>query len=298
VGQEIAEAADAPDDLVFELAQSAAFEDHPLGRPILGAPQTVGAATPEALSDWRTALYAPETLVVSAAGAVDEDEVLRIAERDFGGAVAGAAPPAAQPPRFTGGLRPTAKRLEQANLVFLLPTVGAAHPDYFALRLLAEILGGGMASRLFQEAREKRGLAYAIDAYAETYVDTGVLGIFAGCAAEDAGELARVAAGELVALTAPAGEAELARAKAQLKGAMFMAREQPLARAEQAAGQTLIFGRTLSPEEVAADIDAVTPADLARLTASILEPRRVAAAVLGPKTSLKAASAFQEALFG
>jgi predicted Zn-dependent peptidase len=298
VGQEIAEAADAPDDLVFELAQSAAFEDHPLGRPILGAPQTVGAATPEALSDWRTALYAPETLVVSAAGAVDEDEVLRIAERDFGGAVAGAAPPAAPPPRFTGGLRPTSKRLEQANLVFLLPTVGAAHPDYFALRLLAEILGGGMASRLFQEAREKRGLAYAIDAYAETYVDTGVLGIYAGCAAEDAGELARVAAGELVALTAPAGEAELARAKAQLKGAMFMAREQPLARAEQAAGQTLIFGRTLSPEEVAADIDAVTPADLARLTTSILEPRRVAAAVLGPKASLKAASAFQEALFG
>jgi predicted Zn-dependent peptidase len=298
VGQEIAEAADAPDDLVFELAQAAAFADHPLGRPILGAPLTVGAATPEALCDWRAAVYAPETLVVSAAGAVDEDEVLRIAERDFGGAVAGAAPPETPPAQFTGGLRPTSKRLEQANLVFLLPAVGAAHPDYFALRLLAEILGGGMASRLFQEAREKRGLAYAIDAYAETYADTGVLGIFAGCAAEDAGELARVAAGELVALTAPAGEAELARAKAQLKGAMFMAREQPLARAEQAAAQTLIFGRTLSPEEVAADIDAVTPADLARLTASILAPGRVAAAVLGPKASLKAASAFQEALFG
>jgi predicted Zn-dependent peptidase len=298
VGQEIAEAADAPDDLVFELAQSAAFEGHPLGRPILGVLQTVGAATPEALSDWRTALYAPETLVFSAAGAVDEDEVLRIAERDFGQAAAGPVPPEAPPALFTGGQRPTAKRLEQANLVLLLPAVGAAHPDYFALRLLAEILGGGMASRLFQEAREKRGLAYAIDAYAETYADAGVLGIFAGCAAGDASELARVAAGELGALTAPPTDAELARAKAQLKGAMFMAREQPLARAEQAAAQVLIFGRTLSPDEVAAEIDAVTTADLARLTASILEPRRVAAAVLGPKASLKAASAFQQALFG
>ncbi|WP_372783759.1 M16 family metallopeptidase [Phenylobacterium sp.] len=299
VGQEIAEAADAPDDLVFELAQTAAFEGQPLGRPILGTPQSIGTTTPTTLSAWRASLYGPKTLVVSAAGAVDEDELLRLAERDFGhGADDGAALAAPEPAIFTGGQRPVAKKLEQANLVLLLPAVGVKDDGYFALRLLAEILGGGMASRLFQEAREKRGLAYAIDAYSETYADTGVLGVFAGCAAGDAAELARVAAGEIMGMLQPVGEAELSRAKAQLKGAMFMGREGALARAEQAAGQVLLFGRTLDPAEVAAEVDAVTPGDLVTLTERILAHRRAAMAVLGPKTALKAAPAFEAALFG
>jgi predicted Zn-dependent peptidase len=182
--------------------------------------------------------------------------------------------------------------------VLLLPAVGVLDPDYFALRLLAEILGGGMASRLFQEARENRGLAYAIDAYSETYADVGVLGVFAGCAAKDAAELAQVAAGEIAGMTKPVGDGELARAKAQLKGSMFMGREGALARAEQAAGQVLLFGRTLDPEDVAAEVDAVTAADIARLTERILAPRKAAVAVLGPKASLKAAPAFERALFG
>ncbi len=299
VGQEIAEAADAPDDLVFELAQTAAFEGQSLGRPILGTPQSIGTTTPETLSAWRASLYGPKTLVVSAAGAVDEDELLRLAERDFGReADGGAALPAPEPARFTGGQRPLAKTLEQANLVLLLPAVGVKDPAYFALRLLAEILGGGMASRLFQEAREKRGLAYAIDAYSETYADAGVLGVFAGCAAGDAAELSKVAAGEIVGMLKPVGDAELARAKAQLKGAMFMGREGALARAEQAAGQVLLFGRTLEPAEVAAEVDAVTPGDLVRLTEQILAHRRAAMAVLGPKAALKAGPAFERALFG
>jgi predicted Zn-dependent peptidase len=300
VAQEIAEAADAPDDLVFELAQAAAFEGQPLGRPILGTPASIGTTTPESLNAWRAALYGPSTLVVSAAGAVDEDDLLRLAERDFGPASGegAAAVPALAPARFTGGQRPVAKALEQANLVLLLPAVGVRDDAYFALRLLAEILGGGMASRLFQEARENRGLAYAIDAYSETYADTGVLGVFAGCAAKDAAELARVAAGEIAGMLKPVGEAELARAKAQLKGAMFMGREGALARAEQAAGQVLLFGRTLDPSEVAAEVDAVTPGDLVRLTERILAMKTSAVAVLGPKASLKAAPAFEAALFG
>jgi predicted Zn-dependent peptidase len=300
VGQEIAEAADTPDDLVFELAQSAAFHGQPLGRPILGTPQSIADADPQSLGAWRESLYGPGALVVSAAGAVDEDELLRIAERDFGHMPGGQAGGSAAPDgaAFAGGLRPTARRLEQANLVLLLPAVGVRDPDYFALRLLAEVLGGGMASRLFQEAREKRGLAYAIDAYCETYADTGVLGVFAGCAAADAEALAQVAAGEIAAMADGLGEPELARAKAQLKGSMFMGREAALARAEQAAGQVLVFGHTLDPETLAAEIDAVTPADLARLTGRILAQRRTAVAVLGPRPALKAAPAFERALFG
>ncbi len=296
VGQEIAEAADTPDDYVFELAQAVAFEAQPLGRPILGSVGSIAGAKPESLSDWRTALYAPGSLVISAAGAVDEDDLLRLAERDFGQA-SGTPLEAPAPAAFAGGLRPVSKHLEQANLVLLLPAVGAQDRDYFTLRLLAEILGGGMASRLFQEAREKRGLAYAIDAFAETYADTGVLGVFAGCAAEDAAELARVMVSEIAALAGGVGEAELARAKAQLKGSMFMGRESALARAEQAAGQVLLFGRTLDPEAIAAEVSAVTVAQVAALAGKILAPRKVAAAVLGPKGALGAAEVLQRALF-
>ncbi|WP_430423862.1 M16 family metallopeptidase [Phenylobacterium sp.] len=292
VGQEIAEAADTPDDLVFELAQEAAFDGQPLGRPILGTPRSIKGATPETLGDWRAALYAPESLIVSAAGAVDEDELIRLAERDFGEA-AGAGVADAPAAAFVGGTRTVAKRLEQANIVLLLPAVGVMDPDYFALRLLAEMLGGGMASRLFQEAREKRGLAYAIDAYSETYADIGALGVFAGCDAKDAAELAQVTAGELQALTKPVGEAELSRAKAQLKGSMFMGRESALARAEQAAGQVLLFGKTLDSEAVAAEVDTVTADQIARLMARILGERKAAVAILGPKPALAAADTFQ-----
>jgi predicted Zn-dependent peptidase len=298
VAQEIAEAADAPDDLVFELAQTAAYADQPLGRPILGTAASIAAADPARLEDWRAGLYSPADLVVSAAGAVDVIELLALADRDFGHSPQGERLPDPKPASFVGGARPVAKTLEQANLAILLPAGGVRDPDYFTLRLLAEILGGGMASRLFQEAREKRGLAYAIDAYAETYADTGVLGIFAGCAAKDAVELAQVTAGELAGLTRGVEAAELARAKAQLKASMFMSRESALARAELAAGQVLLFGRVLAPDELAAQIDAVQAADIARLAGKILSTRRAAVAVLGPRQALKAAEAFRQALGG
>ena len=297
VGQEIAEAADTPDDHVFEMAQQAAFDGQPLGRPILGTNDSIARSASDSLSAWRAALYAPDALVIAASGAVDEDELLALAERDFGGAD-GQGAPAPTNARFEGGDRTATRPLEQANLVFLLPAVGVRDPDYFALRLYAEILGGGMASRLFQEAREKRGLAYAVDAYSETYADTGVLGVFAGCAAKDAAELAKVAAGEIKGMAVRIEPGELARAKAQLKASMFMAREQPLARAEQAAAQVLLFGRTLPPTELAAQIDAVSAEDITRLGAAILAPGRTASSVLGPKAATKAADTFQRALFG
>lgn len=294
VGQEIAEAADTPDDHVFEMAQAAAFADQPLGRSILGDEATIARADPARLSAWRGALYGPQSLVIAASGAVDESELLALAERDFGQA-SGEAPSEPAAARFAGGVRTLARPIEQANLVFLLPAVGVRDPDYFALRLFAEILGGGMASRLFQEAREKRGLAYAVDAYSETYADVGVLGVFAGCAAGDAVELAKVAAGEIQGMAGGVGAAELARAKAQLKASMFMAREQPLSRAEQAAAQVLLFDRLLPPAELAEQIDAVTAERVEALGARMLAEGRAAASILGPKGAMKAGEAFVRA---
>jgi predicted Zn-dependent peptidase len=295
IAQEIAEAADTPDDLVFDLAQAAAFGDTPLGRPILGTVESVASADVETLADFRRRLYAPDRIVVSAAGAVDEDDLLRQTEIWFGSEPA--IPPQAEPEAaaFSGGADPRVARLEQAHLVFMLPAFGARDSRYFALRLFAEALGGGMSSRLFQEAREKLGLAYNIDAYAETYHDTGVLGVYAGCAARDAARTARVCAEQIRALTLLAGEAELARSKAQLKGALFMARESALARAEQSAGQTLLFDRVLAPAELAEGIDAVTLSDLKGVGVAALAGAS-ARAVLGPKAALVAADVFAEAL--
>jgi len=297
IAQEIAEAVDTPDDFVFELAQAAAFAGQPLGRPVLGTEASIGAADPAALEAWRARLYAPDALVVSAAGAIGEDELLRLAERLFGGApkVESVAP---TPASFTGGRAGEARRLEQAHLVLFLPGVGATDPDYFAARVLTEALGGGMSSRLFQEARERLGLAYAIDAFAESYQDAGLIGVYAGCAAKDATALAKVVASEFRKLADGVGAAELARAKAQLKAALFMARESLSARAEQAAAQLLVFGRLLTTQEIAAAIDAVTADDLGRLAARLVAPKLSAPAVLGPSRALGAADAFHEAMFG
>ncbi|HEX6858748.1 MAG TPA: pitrilysin family protein [Caulobacteraceae bacterium] len=296
VAQEIAEADDTPDDFIFESARAAAFAAQPLGRPVLGTVDSIAAATPATLGDWRAALYAPDRLVVSASGAIDEDELLALAERAFG-AESGTGAAGAVPAAFTGGHAPTVRKLEQAHLVAFLPAPGACDDDYFALRLFAEALGGGMSSRLFQEAREKRGLAYAIDAYAETYADTGLLGVYAGCRAKDAAELARITADQITDLAGHVTDAELARCKAQLKAHLFMSAERPLARAEAAAGQTLLFGAPLTLPGLAASIEAVTSADITRLGERLLSARKAVTAVLGPRPAMNAPEAFDRALF-
>ena len=296
IGQEIAEAADAPDDRVFDLAQARAFAGQPLGRPILGEADTIGAADVAALAAFRAGQYAPDRIVVSAAGAVDEDGLLVLVERLFGDQAPfdGPAPEAAA---FAAGIAPEQRKLEQAHTVLLLPGVGARDDAYFAQRLFAEALGGGMSSRLFQEARERLGLAYAIDAYGEAYADTGLLGVYAGTAAQDAAKTAEVTARQILSLAERVEDAELNRCKAQLKASLFMARESPLARAEQAAGQLLLFDRLFTTAEIAQAIEAVGPSDIRRFGVWTLGQGKAAGAVLGPKAALKAGAAFERALF-
>jgi predicted Zn-dependent peptidase len=298
IAQEIAEAADAPDDYVFDLAQTAAFGDHPLGRPILGTVASIETANPESLEAFRAGLYDPASIVISASGAVDESELLALAEAWFGDAASNPIPMAMAPSVFLGGVQPKARRLEQAHLVLMLPAPSARDEAYFPIRVFAEALGGGMSSRLFQEARERRGLAYGIDAYADCYQDGGVLGIYAGCAPGDAVELAKVAAGEIMALTQKIDDAELSRAKAQLKSSLFMARESALARAEQSAGQTLLFDRLFTAGEIGASIDAVSADDVRLAGEGLFGPGLTASAVLGSQAAIKASACFHKALIG
>ena len=296
VGQEIAEAADTPDDQVFELAQSAAFATQALGRPILGKASTVASADSHSLEAWRASIYSPDRLVVSVAGAIDESEFLELAASVFGRSPP-CAPAVPDDARFTGGMVSEKRRLEQAHLVFLLPAPGSLDPDIWALRLFVEMLGGGMSSRLFQEARERLGLAYAIDAYSDTYADVGVLGIYAGCDGADAAALGKVAAEQIRGLATQVTELELGRAKAQLKAGLFMSRESLLSRAELAASQWLSLGRLQPSRELAAVIDAVSADDIARLGSRLLEPGLATVSCLGPKNAASAQPAFMDALF-
>ena len=298
VAQEIAEAFDTPDDHVFEMAQTQAYAGQSLGRPILGTVESLKSADRAAVADWRAQLYSPDRMVVAVSGAVDEDELLALAERWFGQEAA--TPLAALASAvFVGGEARLTRKIEQANLVFQLPTMSALDPRLPALRLFTEILGGGMASRLFQSAREDRGLAYAIDAYQEAYEDAGLLGIYAGAAADRAVELAEVAAAELLDLAEKGpSDAELSRAKAVLKASLWMADESPASRAGRNAAQTLIFGALVSSEESAARIMAQTADDLRTVGRDMAASGRSATAVLGPKAALSAGAAFAARLAG
>lgn len=291
VAQEIAEAHDTPDDHVFDLAQGQAFAGQPLGRPILGSNETLAAADKSGLSAWRARLYAPERMALAVSGAVSEDELLALAERWFGGA-GPAGPLTAESAVFVGGAAAETRRIEQANLVFSLPGLAARDPDVPALALLIEILGGGMASRLFQEAREKRGLAYSVDAGFETFSDAGLINVFAGTAGGKAVQMAELAADEIRRLTDGVTQAELSRARAQGLAGLYMSQESLAQRADRAAYQALVWGRPVPIEESAARLQAVTADDLMRVADRILAPGRAAAAALGPGASGKAAEAF------
>ncbi len=298
VAQEIAEAFDTPDDHVFEMAQTRAFEGQSLGRPILGSSRSLEPADRASMAAWRARLYSPDRMVVSVSGAVDEAELLRLAEAWFGHETSTPLPDLA-PARFIGGESVLTRRIEQANLVFQLPAPGALDPRLPALRLFTEILGGGMASRLFQSAREDRGLAYAIDAYHEAYEDAGLLGIYAGAAADRAVELAQVCAEQVLDLAdhGPT-EAELSRARAVLNASLWMADEGPASRASRHASQTLIFGAPVPSDLMAEQIMAQSADDLRQVGQELVAAGRASTAVLGPKAAGPAGRGFTMRLQG
>ncbi|WP_292041432.1 MULTISPECIES: M16 family metallopeptidase [unclassified Brevundimonas] len=296
VAQEIAEAFDTPDDHVFEMAQTAAFDGQSLGRPILGSVDSLKPVNRDNIEAWRATLYSPDRMVVSVSGAVDEVELLKLAENWFGQAVATPLPELAVA-RFVGGHRALSRKIEQANLVFQIAAPGASSDDLHTARLFTEILGGGMASRLFQSAREERGLAYAIDAYLEPYADVGLLGIYAGAAAERSLELAEVCGRELVQLAEQGpSEAELSRAKAVLTAGLWMADESAANRAGRLATQTLVYGQPVPSDVLVAGLQAVTAEQMKVVGSHMLANSRPATAVLGPKAASKAGERFVKAL--
>jgi len=292
VAQERGEAFDVPDDRVFELHQSALYPDQPLGRPILGAEESLRDISVQTLLDFRTAHMTPERLVVGVAGAFDRAAVLDTVERRFG-ALAAQAPLSPDPARPHAGRVSEARKLEQSHLVLSWPAPAARDERIYAARLMSEIMGGGMASRLFQEVRERRGLVYAIDSFNDVFEDDGRFVVYAGCAPANARTVAQIVA-EQVALMAARGpsEAELSRAKAVSRAQFLMGAEVPSARAEARVGQVFLRGRLIPFDDVRARIERVTADEVQAIARAALEGPLCAAAI-GPKAGHGALAAFE-----
>lgn len=291
VAQERGEAFDIPDDRVFELHQAALYPNHALGRPILGQEETLANVSVDVLTRFRDAHLTPDRVVISIAGAFDRSAFLDIAERRFG-ALRAKAPQSMAPARASPGRASEARKLEQAHLVFSWPGPNAGADAMFTARLLAEIFGGGMSSRLFQEVREARGLVYTIEAFLDSLEDSGRLIVYAGCDARNAADVAGIVSEQLHILAHEGPrEAELQRAKAVARAGLLMGLEAPAARAEARASQVFLRDRLLSFDEIHARVEAVTAGDVQALARSALEGPLCAAAV-GPKSGLGALDAF------
>jgi predicted Zn-dependent peptidase len=283
--QELGQAEDTPDDIVFDHLQAAAFADQPLGRPILGTADSVSALSRDQLIAYRDAHYRGETTVLAAAGKVDHAALVALAEQHLGG-LPGGARPAAHPARWTGGTLITDRDLEQTHLTLALPSVSATDPDHYAAMLFAALLGGGMSSRLFQDLREERGLCYAVSSYVTPYSDTGMLSLYMGTDPDTAANAIQLSLDHLRAAARSVTPAEVQRAKAQAKAGLLMALESCSGVAEQLGRHLLVFGRVLTPAELVAAVDACTPEQVAAAGAAMLAGGRLALATVGPAQGL------------
>jgi len=283
---ELGETMDSPDDLVHDHLFEAAFDGQSIGRPVLGSEQTVGAASREDCFDWLQQQFVPSRLVLAASGKVEASQVLKIAEQLFGNMGQATVPPV-EPAQFTGGERNDRRSFEQAHWCLAFQGLPAGDPGNPALGLFVQALGGGTSSRLFQELREERGLAYSIYAWNQAFADTGLVGI--GCAAERprAAESVRLAREVLSATADGVSEAELARARAQIEAGLLMSLETAQGRADQMARSIEVFGRILTVDELLAQIRSVTVAD-ARAAGRALLDGPVAVASVGAKLALAA----------
>ncbi|AWN52508.1 pitrilysin family protein [Methylobacterium sp. 17Sr1-1] len=292
--QEYAAVEDTPDDVVYDAFTEAAFPDQPIGRPILGRPETIKSFDKMAIEAYLAREYTPGRMVLAAAGAVEHEAIVAAAEKHFGAMPAASAPDSV-PGQYRGGERRMPRKLEQANLVLGLPGLSFRDESYYATHLFAQVLGGGLTSRLWHEVRETRGLAYEIHAFHWPFSDCGLFGIGAGTAGADLPGLVEVTLACLREAADTVDSTELARAKAQLKVALLSALETPGGRIERTARQLLAWGRVIPAAEVIAKVDAVTPDDVRAAGRALIAGAPTIAAI-GPIKKLQSLEAVSKVL--
>jgi predicted Zn-dependent peptidase len=283
--QEIAAVNDTPDDLVYDAFIARAFPGQPMGRPILGTPETVGGFTAEDLRRYLATHYAPSRMVVAAAGAVEHERLAALAEAAFAPFAGRPAPAPAPAATYAGGETRLIDDHEQMHLVLGFPGVSFVGGANYPLQIFAGLLGGGISSRLFQEVREERGLAYMIDAFHWPFSDTGLFGVGAGCAPAQARELIEVTLDCIARAAVGATAGELERARMQMKVGLLASLESPGGVVDHLARQMLAHGEVTARAELASRLDAVT-LDEVRAAGAGLFAGAPTLALVGPKAKL------------
>lgn len=283
--QEIGEALDTPDDLAFDLLQEVAFPDQALGRPILGPPDNVKSFSQPTLSAFMDRHYKAPQMVLAAAGKVDHEALVDMAAGAFA-SVSAESSGTHEDAEYSGGDSRAEKPLEQVHILMGLPGVAYDDPDFYAMQVYSTILGGGMSSRLFQQVREERGLAYSVYSFSSSFSDCGLFGIYAGTSAGLTDELFSVTAGQMDSLTHDVTEVEVARARAQLKASLLMALESPSTRSEQFARHLLLFGRVIPTAEIIEKVDAVDGQAVKAVAERLMKSGKLSFAAVGPVSSV------------
>jgi predicted Zn-dependent peptidase len=290
--QEIGQAYDTPDDIIFDWLQEKAYPDHPLGRAILGDDARVRSFGRQDLLAFVGEHYVPGKMVLSASGAVDHEALVGAAERLFGDMPATTLTQP-MPARFSGGEIRREKELEQAHIAMAIESPHYQDDRIYAAQIYASALGGSMSSRLFQEIREKRGLCYTIYAQAGAYEDTGMMTIYAGTSGEQVDDLTSITMDELKRAAEDMTQAEIDRARAQMKAGLLMGLESPSNRAERMARMLQIWGRVPEVDEVVTHIDAVTLGDVTALAGELACRAPMAMALYGPVADAPALEVLQ-----
>jgi len=285
--EEIAMHDDDPGDAVHDVFAAALFGDSPLGRPVIGSVSSIEGLSRAAIHGYYRRRYLPSATVVAAAGNLEHDTVVRLVRQAYGPLLAGGRAHAplrvrGEPPNARSVVRVQQRETEQANVVLGTPGLRRDDPRRFAMQVLNSALGGGMSSRLFQEVREKRGLAYSVYSYSSSHADTGMFGVYAGCAPGRTDQvLALVRASMAEVAQRGLTDEEVRRAKGSLRGSLVLGLEDTGSRMSRLGKAALVHEELLSVEQLLAAVDAVTPDDVRTIAAEVLT-RPVSLAAVGP----------------
>ena len=281
--EEIKMVEDTPDDLVHELFTQHFWEGHPLARPILGSPETVEALTRATLIDYFGRAYVAPNMIIAAAGNLDHARVRQLVLDAFAGLGVTGDVPNGPAPRVSPQVITRAKELEQSHLCLGTNSYPQSHEDRYVSYILNTVLGGSMSSRLFQNIREKRGLAYSVFSGLSAYRDAGNITIYAGCANEAVGEVIDLCVDELKTIKRTlVPDSELRRAKDHLKGSLMLSLENTSSRMSHLARQEIYFDRHFGLDETLAGVEAVSTGDLQRVASDLFSNGSLAATVVGP----------------